>query len=86
MSAMTSPTAMTRSTAMTVSRERDPFERLIRIIRAEFNEMPGMRLTRAQFRRLWTLTEADCDRVLRHFVGSGFLTESGHGFGRPSVR
>jgi hypothetical protein len=67
-----------------MSRERDAFDALVRIIRSEFNEMPGMWLTRAQFQRLWHLTEADGDRLLRHFVGSGFLTESGRGVGRPS--
>jgi hypothetical protein len=66
------------------SRERDAFDGLVRIIRSEFDEMPGMWLTRAQFRRLWHLTEAECDRLLRHLLGSGFLTESGRGVGRPS--
>jgi hypothetical protein len=79
-------TAMTSTPALGVSRERDTFESLVRIIRAEFNEMPGMWLTRAQFRRLWHLTDADCDHLLRHFLGTGFLTESGHGLGRPSAR
>jgi hypothetical protein len=67
-----------------MSRERDALDGLVRIIRSEFNEMPGMWLTRAQFRRLWHLTEADCDRLLRHLLGSGFLTENGRGIGRPS--
>lgn len=72
--------------AVGMSRERDAFDRLVRIIRAEFVEMPGMWLTRPQFRRLWHLTEAECDRLLRHFLGSGFLTENGRGVGRPSAR
>jgi hypothetical protein len=68
-----------------MSRGSITFEGLVRIIRSEFEEMPGMRLTRAQFQRLWALTEGDCDRLLRHLLGSGFLTESGRGVGRPSA-
>ena len=75
---------VTHAPAMVMSREREPLDSLVRIIRAEFGEMPGMWLTRAQFRRLWHLTEADCDRLLRHLLGSGFLTENGRGIGRPS--
>jgi hypothetical protein len=66
--------------------ERDALDGLVRIIRAEFDEMPGMWLTRTQFRRLWHLTEADCERLVRYFLGSGYLTESGLGIGRPSAR
>ena len=78
---------MTFTTSMSSvgkSRERDAFDRLIRIVRSEFDEMPGMWLTRAQFRRLWHLTDTECDRLLRYLLGSGFLTESGRGVGRPS--
>jgi hypothetical protein len=77
-------TFMTTVSTIGMSLERDGFERLARIIRSEFNEMPGMWLTRAQFRRLWHLTDADCERLLQHFFRSGFLTESGRGVGRPS--
>jgi hypothetical protein len=78
---------MTLTTSVTppgMSREREALDGLVRIIRSEFNEMPGMWLTRAQFRRLWHLTEADCDGLVRHLLGSGFLTENGRGIGRPS--
>lgn len=75
----------TKNVPSGMSRGSITFEGLVRIIRSEFEEMPGMRLTRAQFQRLWALTEADCDRLLRHLLGSGFLTESGRGVGRPSA-
>jgi hypothetical protein len=75
---------VTNVSAMVMSREREPLDSLVRIIRAEFHEMPGMWLTRAQFRRLWHLSDADCDCLLRHLLGAGFLTESGRGIGRPS--
>lgn len=60
------------------------FETMLRIIRAEFREMPGMYLTRAQFRRLWALTAAESDRLLEHLLGTGYLRETAHGaIGRP---
>jgi hypothetical protein len=64
--------------------DRNAFDSMIRIIRAEFHEMPGMRLTRSQFRRLWHLTDVECERLLSHLLGTGFLKVSGQGwFGRP---
>ena len=54
-----------------------------RIIRAEFLEMPGMRLTRRQFRRLWNLNDIDCDRLVRRLIGAGFLVENRDVIGRP---
>lgn len=46
-----------------------------RVIRGEFGEMPGMRLTTAQIRRLWALTDVECVNVLQHLVADGFLAE-----------
>jgi len=34
-----------------------------------------MRLTRAQFRRLWNLTTADSDQLVSGLIASGFLSE-----------
>lgn len=45
----------------------------VSIIRAEFNEMPGMRLTLAQARRLWSLSHEECEAVLDELVRAGFL-------------
>jgi hypothetical protein len=42
-------------------------------IRGEFREMPGLRLTLAQARRLWSLDSAICDEVLSQLVDAGFL-------------
>jgi hypothetical protein len=47
--------------------------RLVRRVDAEFDEMPGLRLTREQARRLWNLTEHDCDEALRQLCDSGRL-------------
>ena len=37
---------------------------MVRRVRAEFLEMPGLRLTFAQAMRLWGLSENDCQRVI----------------------
>ena len=51
----------------------------IDVVRREFNEMPGMRLTRAQIRRLWNLSSPDCDEVVDALISDGFLVETSSG-------
>jgi hypothetical protein len=46
---------------------------LIQRVRGEFLEMPGLRLTFQQARRLWGLDEDTCACVLHTLVISGFL-------------
>ena len=46
---------------------------LVGRIRAEFLEMPGLRLTLTQASRLWGLDEGACRRVIDVLVGSSFL-------------
>jgi hypothetical protein len=48
---------------------------LLSVIRGEYREMPGMRLTRAQFQRLWALDEAECEQAVRELIADGFLGE-----------
>jgi hypothetical protein len=50
-----------------------------RVIRAEFAEMPGMRLTLAQAIRLWPMAAGACERVLEHLVRDGILTRDRSG-------
>lgn len=45
------------------------------VIESEFREMPGMRLTFPQVRRLWNLSADDCERVLDYLVGAGLLNQ-----------
>jgi hypothetical protein len=47
-------------------------------VRAEFLEMSGLRLTRAQARRLWALDEALCEAILATLVETRFLVHSGN--------
>ena len=53
------------------------------LVDAEYREMPGMRLTFEQAKRLFNLPTADCRRVLGHLVDAGILIEDvGHRFCR----
>jgi hypothetical protein len=52
---------------------------LVQTIEDEFDEMPGLRLTEAQFRRLWALTPIDCECVTRMLVESRVLTRDADG-------
>jgi hypothetical protein len=46
---------------------------VLRRVRGEFLEMPGLRLTEAQARRLWNLDAASCKALLKALVDSRFL-------------
>ena len=48
-------------------------EVITRRVREEFREMPGLRLTPAQARRLWGLELETCDAVINSLVASDFL-------------
>ena len=48
-------------------------------IRAEFREMPGLTLTVAQARRLWSLDPSTCNQVLAQLVEAGFLSQRADG-------
>ena len=48
-------------------------ENVLRRIRAEFREMPGLRLTPAQAMRLWGLEREMCARVIEGLVDTAFL-------------
>jgi hypothetical protein len=52
---------------------------LLARVRAEFREMPGLRLTAAQARRLWALDPAVCDCVLTVLSRDGFLRRTADG-------
>jgi hypothetical protein len=52
---------------------------LLDAIRREFAQMPGMRLTRAQMRRLWQLDLEASESVVLALVSEGFLQEDSEG-------
>jgi hypothetical protein len=47
---------------------------LIRRVRAEYLEMPGLRLTSTQASRLWGLDSLTCQRLLHTLLDAQFLT------------
>jgi len=62
---------------------RSPETTLCRI-RAEYWEMPGLKLTPAQAQRLWNLDRDTCDTLLTDLVSAGFLARTRDGaFVRP---
>jgi len=48
-------------------------EAVVNRVKAEFNEMPGLRLTISQAMRLWGLNRAQCEQVIDHLVREAFL-------------
>jgi hypothetical protein len=52
---------------------------VVRRIRGEFLEMPGLRLTPEQARRLWRLDETACEAVLGALVDARFLARTRDG-------
>jgi hypothetical protein len=48
-------------------------DRIERLVEAEFHEMPGMRLTEGQVRRIWNLRPTECAMALARMVGTGRL-------------
>jgi hypothetical protein len=51
-------------------------EQALRRARADYKEMPGLRLTAAQASRLWALDAPLCATVLSQLVEQGFLTRA----------
>jgi len=55
------------------------FHQLVRRVRSEFNEMPGLRLTPAQAARLLGLDQPAYQRVIDALVGADFLRRAPDG-------
>jgi len=52
---------------------------VVRRIRGEFLEMPGLRLTPQQAQRLWRLDQTACDAVFGALVDARFLARTRDG-------
>jgi|KBSSwiStaDraftv2_1062776.scaffolds.fasta_scaffold1203425_1 hypothetical protein len=46
------------------------------LVRAEYGEMPGLKLTDRQIQRLWSLDTALCDAVIASLIDGRFLKHS----------
>jgi hypothetical protein len=60
-------------------------EQLVRRIKSEYIEMPGLRLTTEQGARLWGIGVEQCGHVLKVLERRGFLAMRPDGqYGRPA--
>ncbi len=67
-------------------RDRPTRMRLRERIKAEFGEMPGVRLTREQAGRLWSMPLEMCERILCELEREGFLQRLSDGsYGSPDL-
>ena len=55
------------------------FDGVVRRVQAEFNEMPGLRLTLAQATRLWGLEQRTCEAVVDVLIRNAFLRRTSCG-------
>ena len=55
------------------------FVRLLEIVRGEFLEMPGLRLTKKQAQRLWAIDADTCEALLGTLEASHFLRHTRDG-------
>ncbi len=54
-------------------------EEALKRVKKEFLDMPGLRLTEAQARRLWGLDAASCEALLGALVDAKFLLKTRDG-------
>ena len=56
-----------------------PTDEMLRRVQSEFLEMPGLRLTGPQARRLWGLDATSCDALLGVLIDAKFLFKTRDG-------
>jgi hypothetical protein len=56
-----------------VESQNNGVARWVALIQAEYNEMPGLQLTRRQVQKLWGLDERTCDALLGTLEKQHFL-------------
>ena len=64
---------------MSIVSDAGPIGDLIRRVRGEYLEMPGLRITARQAQRLFGLDATTCDEILDRLRQSGFLLRTGDG-------
>jgi hypothetical protein len=64
---------------ITIPRSQAPFSGQLRLIRAEYEEMPGLHLTTQQAQRLWNLDAETCAALLGALVDARFLRRTAAG-------
>jgi hypothetical protein len=68
-----------RSFAYAVEPVEMSLDNLLRRVRGEYNEMPGLSLTMPQAQRLWALDQRTCALVLTTLVERRFLRMTARG-------
>jgi hypothetical protein len=58
---------------VTMTAEQSTVNDWLRLIQAEYLEIPGLNLTRPQVQRLWGLDASTCDVLLDALVATHFL-------------
>ena len=53
--------------------------KFLQLMRAEYTEIPGLNLTKAQVQRLWSLDPATCDALLGELIAEQFLRKTATG-------
>ena len=71
--------SVTAASLLTTSVDEIEYRRALQRIRAEFMEMPGMRLTPTQVQRLAGVNGLVCTRVLDELVVTGLLSRGASG-------
>lgn len=59
--------------------DQSPIDELVNLMRMEYLEMPDMKLTLVQARRLWDAPADLCLRALNALVDAGFLAQTRDG-------
>jgi hypothetical protein len=63
-----------------------PTNHLLKRVRSEFTEMPGLRLRVDQAQRLWNMDRVSCEVLLSSLVEAKFLRQySDEAYGLPSA-
>jgi hypothetical protein len=71
---------------MTIAWREVPIADVLRRVKGEFLEMPGLKLTASQAQRLWGLDRESCEALLGALVDARFLARTPEGaFMRPSA-
>ena len=59
--------------------DQNPIDELVNLMRMEYLEMPDLKLTFQQARRLWDAPADRCQSALTLLIDGGFLTRSHDG-------
>src|SRR3954468_24608346 len=73
------PLMDTRNNGASMDSEFLTTDEVLRRVKGEFLEMPGLRLTAPQARRLWGLDAPHCDALLAALVDAKFLFQTRDG-------